>query len=90
MGPAPDASPGGYKSPYEPKAAPAVQATGGTYKSPYGNPEMDRARNRPSAPQEVGQGTRTTLADWGIPTERIAALLAGGTVIEPQEAISAE
>jgi alpha-methylacyl-CoA racemase len=46
--------------------------------------------DRPSAPQEVGQGTRTTLADWGIPTERIAALLAGGTVIEPQEAISAE
>ena len=47
--------------------------------------------DRPTAPQEVGQGTRTTLADWGIPTERIAALLAGGTVIEPpQETASAE
>ena len=47
--------------------------------------------DRPTAPQEVGRGTRTTLADWGIPTERIAALLAGGTVIEPaQETASAE
>ena len=47
--------------------------------------------DRPTAPQELGQGTRATLADWGIPTERIGALLARGTVIEPeQETISAE
>jgi len=47
--------------------------------------------DRPTAPQELGHGTRATLADWGIPTERIGALLARGTVIEPeQETISAE
>jgi alpha-methylacyl-CoA racemase len=46
---------------------------------------------RPTPPQELGQGTRTTLADWGIPAERISALVAGGIVAEPeQETVSAE
>jgi alpha-methylacyl-CoA racemase len=38
---------------------------------------------RPTAPQELGEGTRTVLADWGIPQERIAALFAEGAVGEP-------
>jgi alpha-methylacyl-CoA racemase len=46
---------------------------------------------RPTPPRELGQGTRTTLADWGIPAERISALVAGGIVAEPeQETVSAE
>jgi alpha-methylacyl-CoA racemase len=47
--------------------------------------------SRPTAPRELGEGTRATLADWGIPAERIAALFASGVVLEPeQQKISAE
>jgi alpha-methylacyl-CoA racemase len=47
--------------------------------------------DRPTPPQELGQGTRATLADWGVAAERISSLLAAGTVIEPApEAASAE
>ncbi len=37
----------------------------------------------PTPPQKLGEGTRSVLADWGIPQERIAALFAGGVVGEP-------
>jgi hypothetical protein len=39
----------------------------------------------------LGQGTRATLADWGIPAEKIAALFASGIVVEAaQQEVSAE
>jgi alpha-methylacyl-CoA racemase len=38
---------------------------------------------RPTPPQVLGEGTRSALAAWGIPSERIAALFAGGVVGEP-------
>jgi alpha-methylacyl-CoA racemase len=38
---------------------------------------------RPTPPQALGEGTRSALAAWGIPGERIAALFAGGVVGEP-------
>jgi alpha-methylacyl-CoA racemase len=37
----------------------------------------------PTPPQAPGEGTRSALAAWGIPNERIAALFAGGVVSEP-------
>jgi alpha-methylacyl-CoA racemase len=37
----------------------------------------------PTAPQALGEGTRSALAAWGIPNGRIAALFAGGVVGEP-------
>jgi alpha-methylacyl-CoA racemase len=37
----------------------------------------------PTPPQELGEGTRSALAAWGIPSEKIATLLAGGVVGEP-------
>jgi hypothetical protein len=38
----------------------------------------------------VGQGTRGTLADWGIAAERIAALFASGVIVEAaQQKVSA-
>jgi alpha-methylacyl-CoA racemase len=47
--------------------------------------------HKPTPPQELGQGTRTTLTDWGVPGERISSLLADGIVVEPtQETASAE
>jgi alpha-methylacyl-CoA racemase len=39
---------------------------------------------RPTPPQAPGEGTRSALAAWGIAGERIAALLAGGVVGEPE------
>jgi alpha-methylacyl-CoA racemase len=46
---------------------------------------------KPAPPQELGQGTRTTLTDWGVPGDRISTLLTDGIVIEPaQETASAE
>jgi alpha-methylacyl-CoA racemase len=46
---------------------------------------------KPTPPQELGQGTRTTLTDWGVPGDRISTLLTDGIVIEPaQETASAE
>ena len=45
----------------------------------------------PTPPRELGQGTRATLADWGIPPEKIAALFASGVVVEAaQQKVSAE
>jgi alpha-methylacyl-CoA racemase len=38
---------------------------------------------RPTPPPELGEGTRSALAAWGIPGERIAALFASGAVGEP-------
>ena len=38
---------------------------------------------RPTPPQVLGEGTRSALAAWGLPSERIAALFAGGVVGEP-------
>jgi alpha-methylacyl-CoA racemase len=37
----------------------------------------------PTPPQALGEGTRSALAAWGFPSERIAALFAGGVVGEP-------
>jgi alpha-methylacyl-CoA racemase len=37
----------------------------------------------PTPPQELGEGTRSALAAWGIPSEKIATLLAGDVVGEP-------
>jgi alpha-methylacyl-CoA racemase len=37
----------------------------------------------PKPPQALGEGTRSALAAWGIPSQRIAALFAGGVVGEP-------
>ena len=45
----------------------------------------------PTPPRELGQGTRATLADWGIPPEKIATLFASGVVVEAaQQKVSAE
>lgn len=40
---------------------------------------------QPTPPQALGEGTRSALAAWGIPSERIAALFASGVVAEPGE-----
>jgi len=37
----------------------------------------------PTPPQAAGEGTRSALAAWGIPSERIGTLLAAGVVGEP-------
>jgi alpha-methylacyl-CoA racemase len=39
---------------------------------------------RPTPPQARGEGTRSALAAWGLPPERIAALLRSGVVGEPR------
>src|SRR5580693_9461025 len=45
----------------------------------------------PTPPRELGQGTRATLADWGIPPERIATLFASGVVVQTaHQKVSAE
>jgi alpha-methylacyl-CoA racemase len=41
---------------------------------------------QPTPPQAIGEGTRSALAAWGIPQERIAALLADGVLGEPGSA----
>jgi alpha-methylacyl-CoA racemase len=38
---------------------------------------------QPTPPQALGEGTRSALAAWGIPGERIAALFVSGVVGEP-------
>jgi alpha-methylacyl-CoA racemase len=38
---------------------------------------------QPTPPQALGEGTRSALAAWGIPSERIAALFADCVVGEP-------
>jgi alpha-methylacyl-CoA racemase len=38
----------------------------------------------PTPPHGPGEGTRTALAAWGIPSERISVLLRNGVVGEPQ------
>ncbi|HXX02830.1 MAG TPA: CaiB/BaiF CoA-transferase family protein [Xanthobacteraceae bacterium] len=38
---------------------------------------------RPTPPQEVGTSTRSALAEWGVATARIEALLAAGVLKEP-------
>ena len=38
----------------------------------------------PTPPQALGKGTRSALAAWGIPKERIAILSADGVIGEPQ------
>jgi alpha-methylacyl-CoA racemase len=44
-------------------------------------PRLDRTPSAVSSPApHPGQHSRTALADWGIPTERVDALLAGGAV----------
>ena len=40
--------------------------------------------DRPTPPQALGAGSRTALADWGIPPERIDTLFAGGVLGEPE------
>ena len=59
---------------------------------PAPTPRFSRTpAGRPTPPQELGQGTRATLADWGIPAEKIAALFASGIVVEAaQQEVSAE
>jgi alpha-methylacyl-CoA racemase len=37
----------------------------------------------PSPPQEIGEGTRSALNEWGIAKERIEELLAAGVLGEP-------
>ena len=46
---------------------------------------LSAGRRRPTRRRrkKLGEGTRSVLADWGIPQERIAALFAGGVVGEP-------
>jgi alpha-methylacyl-CoA racemase len=59
---------------------------------PAPTPRFSRTpADRPSPPRELGQGTRGTLADWGIAAERIAALFASGVIVEAaQQKVSAE
>jgi alpha-methylacyl-CoA racemase len=38
----------------------------------------------PTPPQEIGEGTRTALAGWGIAKERVEALFAAGVLGEPE------
>ncbi len=59
---------------------------------PAPTPRFSRTpAGRPTPPRELGQGTRATLADWGIPAEKIAALFASGIVVEAaQQEVSAE
>jgi alpha-methylacyl-CoA racemase len=45
--------------------------------------------DRPTPPQDLGQGTRAALARWGIPQQRIDALLASGVAGEPASSLPA-
>jgi alpha-methylacyl-CoA racemase len=38
---------------------------------------------RPTAPQELGEGSRSALAAWGLPGERIEALFSRGVIGKP-------
>ncbi|MDE1974582.1 MAG: CoA transferase, partial [Hyphomicrobiales bacterium] len=44
---------------------------------------------RPQTPQSQGEGTRSALADWGIPQDRIEALLRDKVIAEsrPEKAV---
>jgi alpha-methylacyl-CoA racemase len=59
---------------------------------PAPTPRFSRTpAEHPTPPRELGQDTRSTLADWGIGAERIAALCANGVVLEAAEQkVSAE
>jgi alpha-methylacyl-CoA racemase len=59
---------------------------------PAPTPRFSRTpAERPTPPRELGQDTHSTLADWGIGAERIAALCANGVVLEAAEQkVSAE
>ncbi len=58
---------------------------------PRAAPRFSRTPSaRPTPPQEIGGGTRSALAAWGVPGERIEALFAGGVVGEPAAAAVAE
>ena len=59
---------------------------------PAPTPRFSRTpADRPTAPRELGQGTRTTLADWGIAAERVASLFASGVILDAaQQEVSAE
>ena len=59
---------------------------------PAPTPRFSRTpADRPTAPRELGQGARTTLADWGIPAERVASLFASGVILDAaQQEVSAE
>ncbi len=51
---------------------------------PNATPRFGRTPSaKPKPPQEIGAGTRSALAAWGIPGERIEALFASGIVGEP-------
>jgi alpha-methylacyl-CoA racemase len=45
---------------------------------------------RPTPPQELGEGTRSALAAWGVAGELITALFAGGVIGEPAQNVPAE
>jgi alpha-methylacyl-CoA racemase len=51
---------------------------------PNAAPRFSRTPSaRPTRPQAIGEGTRSALAAWGVPGERIETLFAGGVVGEP-------
>ena len=53
-------------------------------KQPAPAPRFSRTpAGQPTPPQVLGQGTRSALADWGIPQPRIDALFAAGVLGEP-------
>ena len=58
---------------------------------PTAAPRFSRTpSSRPTPPQEIGAGTRSALAAWGVPGERIEALFAAGVVAEPASSAVAE
>jgi alpha-methylacyl-CoA racemase len=38
----------------------------------------------PTPPRRLGEGSRSALAEWGIPPEKIDALFSRGVLAEPQ------
>jgi alpha-methylacyl-CoA racemase len=57
---------------------------------PNAAPRFDRTpAGRPTPPQAIGAGTRSALAAWGIPGERIEALFTGGVIGEPPDSTAA-
>ena len=56
---------------------------------PNAAPRFSRTPSaRPTPPQRTGEGTRSALAAWGIPSERIETLFAGGVIGEPEPSIA--
>ncbi|MGO9632067.1 MAG: CaiB/BaiF CoA transferase family protein [Xanthobacteraceae bacterium] len=57
---------------------------------PAPTPRFSRTPSgRPTPPQELGQATRSVLADWGFPQQRIESLFACGAVAESGKAAKA-